>query len=333
VKALVVGGGSIGTRHLRNLRALGVAETAVVDADPQRLAVLCRDEDARGFGSLDEGLAWGPDVTVIATPSQLHVEQARAAAWAGSHLFIEKPLSHTSEGLDALTAEVRERGLISLVGCNMRFHPGPAQVKRLLEAGAIGKVLFARVFMGSYLPGWRPWQDYRQSYSANAAMGGGCILDIIHEIDLARWYLGPVREVFCAAEHVSSLEMDVEDLALLICRHAAGCVSNVQLDYFERTYERGCQIAGEHGTLFWSFTEGVVKAYDARTEGWTSYPQPEGWETNRMYVDELSHFLGCVREGSATMFPVDEAIEVMRVALAAKESARTGAFVVTEGVF
>src|SRR5207244_10343135 len=102
------------------------------------------------------------------------------------------------------------------------FHPGPAKVKQLLDQDSIGRILFARLHSGSYLPGWRPTQDYRASYSANARMGGGCILDCIHELDLARWYLGDVAEVFALAEHLSSLQLDVEDMAFLLCRHQNG---------------------------------------------------------------------------------------------------------------
>src|SRR5262249_30026105 len=150
-----------------------------------------------------------------------------------------------------LKSLVREKKLTSLVGCNMRFHPGPARVKQLLEEEALGKILFARIHAGSYLPEWRPGSDYRSNYAAKAATGGGCLLDCIHEIDLARWYLGEVESVYCCAGHLSSLEMETEDVASLICQHTNGAVSEIHLDYVQRTYERGCQIVGEQGSIFW----------------------------------------------------------------------------------
>jgi predicted dehydrogenase len=330
VKALVVGGGSIGTRHLRNLKTLGINCLALVEPETQRQEALCREMELDGFRWLDQALNWDPDFAIIASPTHLHAEQALEVARRGCHLFVEKPLSHMNKTLEELAEEIGRRGLISLVGCNMRFHPGPAKVKELLEQEVVGKLLFARVHTGSYLPGWRPWQDYRKSYSANAAMGGGCLLDCIHEIDLTRWYIGEVEEVFCVAGHLSSLEMDVEDVAALICKHANGTLSEIHLDYVQRTYERGCQIVGEQGSIFWDYNEGTVRWFDAGQNSWKTFAQPKDWQVNQMYVDELKHFLECVRAGRQTTLPVSDAVEIMRVVFAAKTSADSGCLVCVE---
>jgi predicted dehydrogenase len=332
VKGLVIGGGSIGTRHIQNLRLLGIGPLTLVEPDEERRAVLCDDDTIVGFDTLEKGLEWKPDFAVIATPSHLHITQAVEVAKAGCHLFIEKPLSHTAEGLERLLKEVVSRRLVSLVGCNMRFHPGPARVKELIRQESIGRVLFARIHTGSYLPDWRPGQDYRKSYSSNAAMGGGCILDCIHEIDLARWYLGDVEDVFCVANHLSSLEVDVEDVAILICRHKNGSLSEIHLDYVQRTYERGCQIVGETGSILWDYRDGVVRYYDAEQDRWMDFPQPESWDVNQIYLDEMKHFIDCVNMGKATILPVPEAIEVIRIALAAKISVSSERFVPTRSV-
>ena len=333
MKALVVGGGSIGTRHLNNLKALGVNALAVVEPDQSRRDTLVRDNAVIGFESLEQGLEWSPEFAVIATPSNLHVSQSLATAKQGCHLFIEKPLSHTADGLDKLSEEVKKRNLISLVGCNMRFHPGPMKVKELIARGGIGRPLFARIHTGSYLPEWRPEQDYTHSYSARSALGGGCILDCIHEIDLARWYLGKVQGVFCAAGHLSSLKIETEDVAILILEHSGGCLSEVHLDYVQRTYERGCQVVGEQGSIFWNFSEGSVRWYNAAEKSWHDFPQTEDWQINQMYLDEMKHFLESCGKGTSTIFPISEAIEVTRIALAAKASSQSRSFVSPKDLF
>ena len=331
MKALVVGAGSIGRRHLRNLHDAGICELGVVEPDRQRAAAAAAAVGAAVFTRLDRGLAWGGELVCVASPTHLHLEQALAAAQAGRALFIEKPLSHSIDGVAELAREVESRGLVSLVGCNMRFHPGPARIRALLDEGAVGRILFARVHAGSYLPGWRPAQDYRAGYSAKAAEGGGCILDLIHEIDLTRWFLGEVEEIFCLAEHLSSLEIDVEDVVSIVCRHAGGARSEIHLDYVQRTYERGCQIVGERGTIQWDFAGGGVRWYDASTEQWTAYPDPAGWELNAMYVAEIEHLLQSVRDRAQTVLPVGEAAQVLRIALAAKESAGCGRLIRVQG--
>ena len=322
MKVLIIGGGSIGTRHLRNLRTLGVDAVAVADPDEARRQAALAEGAREVFPDLAAGFDWQPTIALITSPSHLHISQATMAARRGCDLFIEKPLSHSSEGLAELATLVAERGLITLVGCNMRFHPGPAKVKELIQQGAIGRVLFARVHTCSYLPGWRPTRDYRQTYSAQAKQGGGCILDCIHEIDLARWYFGDVTEVFCSAEHCSALEVDTEDVAVLLCRHATGAHSEIHLDFVSRTYERGCHVVGADGSIFWDFNAGTVRLFQAAGERWTAFPQAADFQVNQIYVDEMRHFLDCVAGRRQTTLPVADGVRVMALALAAKRSAR-----------
>lgn len=329
MRGLVVGCGSIGKRHLQNLRVLGVSDLGVVESDNERRERAASELGAATFAELSEGLRRSPEFVVVATPTYLHVAQAMEVATRGFALFIEKPLSHTPAGISELSNAVEQRGLVSMVGCNMRFHPGPRKVKELLEKGRLGKILCARIHAGSYLPAWRPGTDYRSNYAAREETGGGCILDCIHEIDLARWYLGDVVDVYCAAGHLSSLEIATEDVAVLVSRHSTGALSEVHLDYVQRTYERGCQIAGEAGSIFWDFRDKQVRWYDAASDNWITFEQPAGWQLNQMYLDEMRHFLDCVRAHQPTAMPVSEAAAVMEIVFAAKASAREGRTVAT----
>ncbi len=332
MRALVVGGGSIGRRHLRNLKTLGVESLALVETDLSRRQAVADELSLVGFSRLQDGLDWSPNVVIVATPTNLHTEQTLEVVRAGFPIFVEKPLSHTQAGLPEIAQLVESQKIASLVGCNMRFHPGPVKVKQLLEEGRLGRVLFARVHTGSYLPDWRPNTDYRRNYSARVETGGGCILDCIHEIDLARWYLGEVDSVFCSSAHLSSLEIATEDVAVLLCRHARGAISEIHLDYVQRTYERGCQIVGELGSIFWDFNAGAVRWYDAASKQWTTFPQPENWEVNQMYVDEMKHFLDCLAEQRPTTLPIPEAAALMQIVFAAKDSSAQGKMISVGGV-
>jgi predicted dehydrogenase len=320
MKALVAGGGSIGSRHLRNLKKLGIEHLGLVEPEVSRREAAAAEFAVASFSGLGEGLAWAPDFVVVATPTHLHASQSLETVRGGFALFVEKPLSHTAEHISEIANLVEKKKLTSLVGCNMRFHPGPAKVKELIDEGRLGKILFARIHAGSYLPEWRPNSDYRSNYAAKVETGGGCVLDYIHEIDLARWYLGEVKSVFCSAAHLSSLEIETEDVALLVCRHQSGARSEIHLDYVQRTYERGCQIVGELGSIFWDFNVRTVRWYDAAKKEWSVYTQPAAWEINQMYVDEMKHFLECLAEGRPTALPIQEAAAVMRIVFAAKAS-------------
>ncbi len=331
MKGLVIGGGSIGKRHLANLKTLGVQQLALVERDSSRREAVATELSALSFPDLEAGVDWEPDFAVIATPTHLHLEQGSRVVQNRLDLFLEKPLCHSAVGMPEFSGSVESKKVVSMVGCNMRFHPGPAQVKKLLTEDRIGRVLFARIHAGSYLPGWRPSTDYRMNYAAREETGGGCILDCIHEIDLARWYLGDVSDVACMAGHVSSLEITTEDVAAIVCRHVSGAISEIHLDYVQQTYERGCQIVGELGSIFWDFAEQRVRWFDARTAHWTTFSQPDGWEVNQMYVDEMKHFIECVGSRGPTVLPIPEAVAVMQIAFAAKTSAREGKVVATSG--
>ena len=324
MKVLISGAGSIGLRHGRNVSALDAGVVAFADPDLMGRGAAAAEFGAPVFASLAEGLAWGPDLVVVASPTHLHIAQATEAALCGCHLFVEKPLGHSLEGAETLGRLVRTRRLLTLVGCNMRFHPGPAKVKKLLTDQAIGKPMFARIHTGSYLPAWRPSSDYRKSYSAQIAKGGGCILDCVHEIDLARWYLGEIDNVSCIAGRLSSLEIETEDFAALTCRHQNGAVSEIHLDYVQRTYERGCQIVGELGAIWWDYRAGTVRWFDATRESWTTFHQPPSWQVNDMYVAELRHFMRCLDGFEQPALTVPEAVRVMKIVMAAKRSAESG---------
>jgi predicted dehydrogenase len=330
MRILVIGGGSIGRRHLMNLKSMDVGELLLVEPDAARRGEVADEAGVDSFGTLAEGLDRKPDMVVIATPSSMHVEQAIAAARCGCHLFIEKPLCANTDGLDELAEIVAERSLTTLVGCNMRFHPGPAKVKQLIDGGAIGRLQYMRLHTGSYLPGWRPWQDYRKSYSANRSMGGGVLLDCIHEIDLTRWYAGEFASVYCDAGTIGSLEIDTEDYAAMVFRHTNGVRSETHLDYISRTYERGCSVHGDEGTITWDFTAAQVRWYSAETEEWTVFDLPSDYDANTMYIDELHHFLACIDSGEPTTLPVDDATMLMKGVFAAVESASAGKRIVID---
>jgi predicted dehydrogenase len=262
-------------------------------------------------------MEWGPDFVVIASPSNLHAEQALQAATGDCHLFIEKPLSYSLDRLGELLAEVNNRRLISFVGCNMRFHPGPAAIKELLHREAVGAVISARLQTGSYLPRWRPWQDYRQSYSASVEWGGA-ILDCIHEIDLALWYFGPGSVLAAAHLPAQNLGLQTDGLAEIILRHESSILSSIHLNFLQRDYRRTCQIIGEEGTIYWDFADHQVRVHGENGDIKEMFPKPEGWQVNQMYLDELEYFLWAVRSGSQTVNPISSGVAALEVALAAR---------------
>lgn len=317
-QVFVIGCGSIGQRHIRNLRALGVQDIAAYDPSPERLDRAVREQGVSPCLSVEAGLAARPEAVLICTPPHLHAGIARQAVDAGAHVFIEKPIAHTLDGLDDLLHAADESKRVLCVGYNLRFHAGLLKLKELLNKGAIGRPMVVQAEFGQYLPDWRPAQDYRAGYNVSAAMGGGIILDASHELDYVRWLMGEVKSVYTAAGKLSDLEMDVEDTAAITMRFASGAVGEVHLDCIQRGYTRNCKIIGTDGTLVWEFGEGVRHLMPDKTRhDYDITPDP-----NEMYVAELRHLLACVHGQEQPLVTGAEGKRVLEIALAARQSAR-----------
>jgi predicted dehydrogenase len=249
---------------------------------------------------------------------------ATEAAKRGCHLFIEKPLGDGMSGVAELLKEIKQHGLVTLVGCNMRFHHGPATIKDLLAENAIGQIISAHLDAGQYLPDWHPWEDYRQLYAANASMGGGVVLDGIHEIDYARWLFGEIDTIYAQGGKLSSLEIDTEETVDILMKTAAGHSVSIHMDYVQRMLSRTCKIIGEEGTISWDINQGEVRLFKAADKEWHSYPNPPDYDINQMYVDELAHFLRCIDGQELPILDVADAARVLEITLAAKESMLSG---------
>jgi predicted dehydrogenase len=314
----VLGCGSIGRRHLQNSATLGDTDLVGFDPNPQVAETVSNETGVSVTTSIDEVWERRPETVIIAGPTNHHIELALAAAKIGCHLFIEKPLSHSLIGVDQLQAEVHRSSLVSLIGCNMRFHPGPIQIREWLDREIIGQPLSARIQTGSYLPRWRPQQDYRDSYSASPEWGGA-VLDCIHEIDLALWFMGPGEVAAALTRPANVLGLETDGLSEIILEHADGALSNVHLNFVQRNYHRSIQIIGSEGTIEWDFNEGKTKRFGPDGELAECAVQPQGWELNQMYLDELHHFLDCVDRGVPTCNPVEQGAEALKVALQARK--------------
>lgn len=319
---LVIGCGSIGRRHLRNLRVLGQTDLLVYRSRPAGVAEIEREFGARSFFALDEALAQRPDAVIVSNPTSLHVPAALAAAEAGCHLFIEKPISHTLDGVDHLLTQVAQRGLVAMVGYNLRFHPALRALREMMDRGDIGDALSVRAWAGQYLPDWHPSEDYRSGYVARAELGGGVILTLSHELDYLRWLFSDVAEVTAVTAQPSRLEMSTESLAEITLILQSGVVVQVHLDCLQRTPSRGCEVIGSAGTIRCDLLRSEVQVLRAGA-GPVTLPIPLT-DPNQTYLDELAHFIDCIRTGQEPAVTLSDGVAALQIALAAHRAAETG---------
>jgi predicted dehydrogenase len=294
---------------------MGHTDLIANDPDPVAQAIVREQFGLSCCSSSEEVWQTKPNVALVTSPAPSHISLAREAVAQGCHVFIEKPLANSLRDVDDLLDEVHRANVISMVGCNMRFHPGPSAIQALVAAGRIGNVLSARLETGSYLPTWRPSLDYRKSISARSEMGGGVLLECIHEIDLSLWLFGPGTLVGAATKRADSLGIDVEGLAELLIRHDSDVLSSIHLNFLQPNYHRTCHVIGTDGALFWDFAKPWVELRNSTVE---HIPLDDTWKVNAMYREELAEFLDCVRSGRQTLCTIADGRRALEIALVAR---------------
>jgi len=320
----VCGFGSIGQRHAANIVALG-ARTIVVTRDPKRAARAARKLNARITADLDGALDTA-DAVIVATPTDEHIGFAMKAVRAGKALFLEKPVSSSRAGVGAL--ERLATRLVVEVGCQLRAHPALRILKKRLASGADGKLLTFRGVVGQRLDTWRPGADYRRSYSADAARGGGALFDLVHEVDLARWLCGPIAGLSARLSKVSTLQMKAEDLANLLIECEGGACGSLQLDMLSPVYRRSFEVICEQAIYSFGYADGALVRSTARGSR-TLYSQPPGFQRNDLFMTHMSHFLKRVRKPEiAPLCSLADGIACLDALLAARKSSRTGRWLV-----
>lgn len=325
-KVLVCGAGSIGRRHIANLQSLGA------DVVAWRWRAELADELASELSvpvetDLDAAIARVNAVVIGTEPSQ-HLLIAARAAEAGKALFIEKPLSHTGDGVREVFETVAASNLVVEIGCQLRAHPALRYLADRLKDGADGPVFTFRAAIGQRLDQWRPGTDYRDSYSAFAARGGGALFDLIHEIDLVHWMLGPIREIGAVLATVSDLGIDADDLAVVTLRTASRAVGQVELDMVSPAYRREFEVVCRNAVYRWRHDMGTVTR--ATSEGEEEiYRTPDSLDRNALFLDHMTHFLRRLDDASLpALCSLDDGIAVLEAALAARRSAEAGGLMI-----
>jgi predicted dehydrogenase len=300
--ALVVGQGSIGERHARLLGDLGL-DVAVVSrhGGTGRTA---------SFPDLGEALAEvAPDYVVIANETAAHrpTLAALAAAEFAGRVLIEKPL------FDRLAAVPTHRFAACFVGYNLRLHPVLQELARVL---AEERAISAHLYVGQYLPDWRPARDYRQTASASREAGGGVLRDLSHELDYLTWLFGGCERLAALGGRFGNLEIDSDDVQGLLMAFERCPVVTTQLNYLDRRGSRSLIINTGKRTIVADLIRSTL------TIGSEERAFPVGRDDT--YLAQHRRVLGNAHEGLCTL---SEGAAVLELIAAAEAAAATGQWV------
>ncbi len=326
--AVIVGCGSIGKRHIKNLSSLGITEITALRTFHGYTKALPEEYNVIEVGDIDSLKKVSPDIAIISNPTSLHIETARTLLQYVKGVFIEKPLAASLDGVSEFIDEVYDRGIVSFVGYNLEFHPAICTIRDLITSGSFGTPMIFQCQVGQWLPDWHPYEEYKDAYYARKSLGGGAMLTLNHELHLAESLIGPSQSVGCFLPHTDLLEVDVETVADLMIKHVSGAVSQVHLDFIQKPSHRVGVLSCERGRVNYDLSANQVFASSGDSKAPRLVWEDPLYDINDSYVGEMKKFLEYVREGRMRHeFDVCRAKRDMEVVEAAFESHKLGRFV------
>ena len=253
LKILFFGLGSIGNKHARIIKE---KYNHKLFAFRTKKGQVDNNFKIKEFFKIESAFETKPDVAFITNPTYLHIQTAHECIKRNTHLFIEKPISHSIENIDKIDKEIKKRHLITYVAYNLRFHPVLEKIKEITKNK---KPIYFKSICKSYLPSWRDGQDYTRSYSAKKELGGGVLLDLSHEIDYITWIFGDIIKIDGYCDKISNLKINCEDIFEGEITSKTGVKGNIHLDYFTKKTKRTIEIQYDNETIEGDLLNNTIK--------------------------------------------------------------------------
>tara|TARA_B100001057_G_scaffold490439_1_gene578714 strand:+ start:2557 stop:3552 length:996 start_codon:yes stop_codon:yes gene_type:complete len=309
-KILIIGFGSIGRRHFKNIKSiLPKCEIIILRSKKNSIKI----NGAKQVFSYNEALSMNPEIAFLCNPSSYHIESAEKILNSNIHIFFEKPLANSSKNIDNFLNKIKKKNIKTTIGYNLRYNDALIKTRKILNDKKYGKVLCASVEVGQFLPNWRPKKEYKFSVSAKKNLGGGALLELSHELDYLMWIFGNPLSVYATIKKVSQLEIDVEDLVLADIEmsnsnHTFPCT--VHLDFLQHKKSRNCKIIFEHGVLYLNLINSSIEIYKNEKKIF-SYNGSN--DTNYTYINEVKDFFECIQKNTQPKVTLDQGIQTLKL--------------------
>ena len=282
MKILICGAGSIGTRHAKNLIALkhNVAFHTKRKNSPIK-NVLCFKKLTDAF------VKFKPEITYIANVTSLHIKTALYAAKKNSAIFIEKPLTNKKTNVKKLVNIIKKKKIINMVGYMMRFHPAITIIKKMIIKKEFGKIFHFYSEWGEYLPNWHKNENYKKSYAAKKNLGGGAALTLSHDLDLAFYLFGGIKNATINKTNVG-LKINAETSANLFIEFKKKISGLIHVDYLQKKKSRYLKIIGTNKIVEFLYDKNYINIYNYKK---TFYKKFKSFKRNDMFLLQTKYFL------------------------------------------
>jgi len=335
MKILFIGLGSIGQRHLRNIKTLKPGNDVQLLAyrkSKHKLVIdngesitcesLADHYNIIELENLQDALNEHADIVFICGPSAQHISMATIFAKNGCHLFIEKPLATDKDNVRELEVLLKRNDLIHMVGFQFRFHPCVQKIASILTNKEFGDVISTQFDWSTFLPSAHPYEDYRQGYAASRKLGGGVVFSLCHELDLIQYFFGLPQSVYAIGGYLSSLEMDTDDTVAALFRCGTKTRSfpvQLHLSFAQGKEQRTIKILMEKAVLTCNLLTANIEIVPHQQRTITTQHFPKLLR-NDLFISEVQHFFDCVTHHRCTQIPVEEGKKSSLMALAIHKS-------------
>ena len=233
---LIIGFGSIGRRHAKNIKKLFPKNKVYLISDTPKNF----DEEKLIYKRIklkDLKQMNRKFITFICNTPNLHLLTAKKLIDFSHALFMEKPISNDIKGIDQFLSIIHKRKIVCNLGYQFRFHPLVNKLKENLLSKQYGQILSVQIHCSSYLPHWRKGRDYKKDISSKKKFGGGVLLELSHEIDLAYYLFGNFNSVYASILNTKNFNIETEDtVEIILNQNLFNC--NIHLDFHSYNKER-----------------------------------------------------------------------------------------------
>lgn len=309
----IVGLGSAGRKHYAAIRRLFPAAKIIgVSRSRPTFEEITYVDDAAA------AVAHRPSIAIVASPAPHHIQHARPFVAAGIPTLIEKPMHSDAREVERFLQESGNRCQDVSVGYVLRQSRCIQAVRKAINEGAIGRVLFARFAVGMNLADWRPGTAPESGVSAARATGGGALMELSHEIDLMLWLLGRCKTLRADLARLGEIALDVEDFAEINATMESGARASIHLDMLSRPAFRTCQIVGSVGSIRYDLTARPARAEISDGVTWREIAEDSA-SLGELFERQLAAFSS--GDPQHTMAKASDGLAVLHIVDAARLSA------------
>ena len=326
MKILIIGLGSVGQRHLQNLRSIYKKKINIEILRQRGFDKVIREKKIlknkiiRKYYNLKENLSFfeatkkKPDLVIISNPSSMHEKFIMMSLKKKLNFFVEKPALTSAKKIKPIVKMINKHNVISMVGFQSRFNPLLIKVKKIIEGKSLGKIINADFKWHTFLPDFHRYENYKKSYAARKKLGGGVVFSLIHEIDVIQWFFGMPKTTYAIKNFHKKINIESEENVHCLMKFKN---KNNYFDIFlnlsftEKKNIRKFKIIFEHGTLYCNLEKNFFEIYKLNK---LVKKIKIKIKRNDLFKNEIKHLIKAIKRNVKTEISFEEGAKSVVIA-------------------